>query len=270
MVNIKNKKCVKCDTSASYGLLSKGVTHCAEHKEPNMVDIKHKKCVKCDTLASYGLLSKGVTHCAKHKTNAMITSPNKKCHCGKIGVYELDDRYCENHAPANSQNLGIFPCGGCGLDAILTDGKCETCHPEARKKYEHAKEIQIKDVLTAAGFKFIHDKMLEGPSCGRERPDFQIDCGTHFIYVEVDEHQHANYACECEQIRMINLTQVRHMPVRWIRYNPDVYEGRRYTREQREKKLVDTIKWAQKHIPTVAEVIYLYYDHPDFKWHMLS
>ncbi len=69
---------------------------------------------------------------------------------------------------------------------------------------------------------------------------------------------------------MINLTQVRHMPVRWIRYNPDVFDGKRVTREQREMKLVETATWACNHVmANISDVIYLYYDNPDFKWHKL-
>jgi hypothetical protein len=125
--------------------------------------------------------------------------------------------------------------------------------------------------MNAAGINSIADKMLEGPLCGRERPDRQIDCGTHFVYVEVDEHQHQSYACECEQIRMINLVHVRGMPVRWIRYNPDSYEpikGQRTIKQkQREKKLIEYVYYAIKHTPqednVFANVLYLFYDEYD-------
>jgi len=170
--------------------------------------------------------------------------------------------------PVGAQNLGMAPCSVCGLDDILHDGKCDTCDPVAVQIRLHAKENHIRDVLNVAGISFVHDKMLEGPICGRERPDFQIDCGTHFVYVEVDEHQHQSYACECEQTRMVNLVEVRGMPVRWIRYNPDTYEpvkGQRQVKaEQREKRLVEYVLWAMKHTPqgngNMSEVLYLFYN----------
>jgi hypothetical protein len=173
----------------------------------------------------------------------MITSPNRTCEtvwCKLLGTHEYNSiRYCEDHKPDNAENLGIDTCVSCGLDDILTNGKCDTCDPQTIQTIRHAKENRVKDVFTAAGIKTVHDKMLEGTSCGRERPDFQIDCSTHFVYVEVDEHQHSSYACECEQTRMINLVHVRGTPVRWIRYNPDSYEpvkGQKCVkREQREK-----------------------------------
>ena len=125
--------------------------------------------------------------------------------------------------------------------------------------------------------KFVHDKILESKKCGMERVDYQFECGTHLVYVEVDENQHQSYACECEQGRMINLVEQRGMPVRWIRYNPDVYEpmkGQRTIKlEQREKKLIEYTKWAMKNPPdTISSVLYLFYDEYDTKnqeWHKL-
>ena len=89
--------------------------------------------------------------------------------------------------------------------------------------------------------------------------------------------KYQSYACECEQGRMINLVHVRMMPVRWIRYNPDVYEPmkgqRKIKTEQREKKLVEYTKWAMKNPPdTISSVLYLFYDEYDTKnqeWHKL-
>jgi len=88
--------------------------------------------------------------------------------------------------------------------------------------------------------------------------------------------QHAS-TCECEQMRMVNLVHVRGMPVRWIRYNPDVYEPavgcRKVKQEQREKKLVEYTKWAIKHAPVaMSDVLYLFYDGYDTQsqeWHTL-
>jgi hypothetical protein len=41
----------------------------------------------------------------------------------------------------------------------------------------------------------------------RERPDFLWDQGHLVVIVEVDEEQHLGRACECEQARMINVSQ---------------------------------------------------------------
>ena len=67
---------------------------------------------------------------------------------------------------------------------------------------------------------------------------------------------------------MINLVNVRGAPVRFIRYNPDVYEPakgqRRMNRLQREKKLMEWSQYAMEHSPSViSDVLYLFYDEHD-------
>jgi hypothetical protein len=49
--------------------------------------------------------------------------------------------------------------------------------------------------------------------------DYQV------IIVEVDESQHANYDCSCENKRLMELSQdLQHRPIIFIRFNPDEYE----------------------------------------------
>jgi hypothetical protein len=212
MVDVINTTCELCEKNPIFNI--QGETNgrfCVEHKEPYMIDVKNKICKLCDKRSRYGHLGKGITHCASHKQKGMITSPNRLCEtsrCRKLGTHEANcTRYCETHMPDDAKNLGIKPCTECGLDDILTNGKCETCDPQVIQIRQNAKENRVKDLFIAAGFVFVHDRMLEGTVCGRERPDFQLDCGTHYVYVEVDEHQHQSYACECEQVRMVNLVQ---------------------------------------------------------------
>ena len=278
MIDIDNKTCkiYGCKTRPIYNFSGEiSAQFCKEHKEVHMIDIVNKSCEEdsCTSRSYYGFLGKQKTHCSSHKQNGMIISPTKKCiSCKQLGTHESNGtRFCEEHKPADAENLGVATCTSCGLDDILTNGKCNTCDPTIQKIRQHAKENRVKDILTVAGFTFVHDKMLEGPQCGRERPDFQIDCGSHFVYVEVDEHQHHSYACECEQTRMINVVHARGMPVRWIRYNPDCYEpikGQRYVKqEQREKKLIEYVTYAMKHSPqedkAISNVLYLFYDEYD-------
>ena len=280
MVNVKSKTCESngCEIRPNYNTRGESKARfCAEHKEPNMVDVKSKTCENngCEIRPYYGWLGNGKSHCATHRQKGMITSPNRKCEtacCRELGTHEsLGVRYCEDHMPSGAENLGVDACSVCGLEDILTDGKCNTCDPSVLKIRRHAKEDRVKDVLTVSGIKFIHDKILEGTSCGRERPDFQIDCETHFVYLEVDEHQHNSYACECEQTRMINLVEARGIPVRFIRYNPDSYEPTKgqpkVKLEQREKKMVEYIKYSILHPPqedkVFANVLYLFYDEYD-------
>ena len=263
--------------TTAYNIRGEKPRFCADHRSSDMVNTRDKKCEEdgCERIPRYGWLGKGTSRCGPHRQKGMITSPNHKCEstcCHQLGTREANGmRLCEEHSPSNAENLGMAKCSSCGLDDILTNGKCGTCDPHVIQMRRHVKENRVKDLFTVSGITFVHDRILDGTICGRERPDFQIDCGTHFVYVEVDENQHRSYACECEQGRMINLVHVRGMPVRWIRYNPDVYEpmeGQRKVKlEQREKKLVEHVKWAMKHSPSedgmFSNVLYLYYDDYD-------
>ena len=67
------------------------------------------------------------------------------------------------------------------------------------------------------------DKKIED-GCSRRRPDLMCDLGYQVIIVEVDENQHTDYDCSCENKRMMQLSQdVGHRPIIFIRFNPDEY-----------------------------------------------
>jgi hypothetical protein len=289
MIDIKNKTCEakECRKQPIFNIKGEAKSKfCFEHKSDNMIDIRHRICDidNCIIRAHYGWLSKQVSRCIQHMQKGMIKSPTKKCEinkCNNLGTYEENNkRYCDDHKTYNAKNLGIDICKTCGLDDILFNGNCITCDPSIIKIKELSKENRIRDILTALDITFIHNKILESSSCGKERPDFQIDCGTHFLYIEVDEHQHQSYLCECEQIRMINLVESRGMPVSFIRYNPDSYKVIKgqsiITCEKREKYLIEYIKYAMEHSPleynAFANVLYLYYDYHDItniEWNTL-
>ena len=290
MIDVKNKTCEVADCNIRPTFNVRGETvgrFCANHKDASMIIVTKKTCSieNCEKQPRYGWLGKGTSRCGPHRQKGMILSPNRSCviaYCRQLGAYQKDIyRYCDNHKLEDSTNLGIELCSICGLDDILTNGKCSTCDPFIIQYRQHAKENHIGDVLRASGVSpDIHDKTLEGPQCGRERPDFQYDCGTHFVYLEVDENQHRTYARECEQVRMINLVEVRGMPVRFIRYNPDAYNPLNgqciVKQEQREKKLVEYVKYAINHPPQYdggfSNVLYLFYDEyntTEQLWHVL-
>jgi hypothetical protein len=51
-----------------------------------------------------------------------------------------------------------------------------------------------------------------------------LHLGYQVIIVEVDENQHAAYDCSCENKRIMELSQdVGHIPIVFIRFNPDQY-----------------------------------------------
>ena len=71
---------------------------------------------------------------------------------------------------------------------------------------------------------WIADKIVNG-GCSKRRPDLLLDLGYQIIIVEVDENQHVDYDCSCENKRIMELSQdLGHRPIVFIRFNPDDYE----------------------------------------------
>jgi hypothetical protein len=288
MIDLTHNNCCSqgCNKKRIYNIKGQRPKFCLEHKSDDMIVVTYILCEieDCTSNSMYGFLGKNKQFCKLHHTKGMIISPTKKCsttNCRQLGTHEhASNRYCQEHALTDSINLGVATCSSCGLDDILTNGKCGLCDPVVIETRTKSKENRVANLLVEAGIRVIQDKMLEGTNCGRERPDFQIDCGDHFVYLEVDEHQHQSYACECEQIRMINLAEVRGIPVTFIRYNPDMYQpvsGQKYKSvEQREQTLLDWVVYAMKNNPfsnnCMANVLYLFYDEYDAHkpaWHEL-
>ena len=87
------------------------------------------------------------------------------------------------------------------------------------------KEHYVRDALQAhfgEGVTMICNKQVEG-GCSKRRPDIFIDCGSHCLMIEVDEHRHVNYSCE--EKRMVELYEdIGFRKIVFIRFNPDAYE----------------------------------------------
>ena len=115
-----------------------------------------------------------------------------------------------------------------------------------------------------------HDMILDRGECLRYRPDFVFDAGTHFVVLEVDENQHMSYACECEQQRMVNISQAIGMPTAFVRYNPDVYKPKPGSTAATAREREDTLcAWLSHMLKPEAnpatrggfcDVLYLFYD----------
>ena len=68
-----------------------------------------------------------------------------------------------------------------------------------------------------------HDKTIPN-GCSRKRPDVFIDLGYQVLIVEIDEDEHIDYDCLCENKRTMLLSQdIHHRPLVFIRFNPDGY-----------------------------------------------
>ena len=165
----------------------------------------------------------------------MIPHPRRRCRECPAGQKELalygksTPERCETHREENDLDLVQRRCQACELlDIVDEDGLCaSTCSKVIRRKMHLFKQKRVRSYLQTC--KSIpcpdtYDQPMD-TRCGRERPDFAWDCGTHWVMLEVDENQHQERDCDCEKVRMINVTQTMGMPVYWLRYNPDKFRG---------------------------------------------
>jgi hypothetical protein len=110
------------------------------------------------------------------------------------------------------------------------NGYCIRCfvnlfpnEPNARnyKTKEKAVAEHVCSIFTECTW--ITDKKIQD-GCSKKRPDLLLDLGMQVIIIEVDENQHIDYDCSCENKRLMELSQdVGHRPLVFIRFNPDGY-----------------------------------------------
>jgi hypothetical protein len=205
----------------------------------------------------------------------MLENPRARCRepgCQEIALFGIGTmrNHCEMHKLTEERDLIQKPCISCGLIEMLDANKrCKVCDPAAFAAFKVRKEIQIKNMLDACGFKYTtHNKIMTSSQCGKERPDFVFDFGTHFVIVEVDENQHITYQCLCEQVRMMNLVHAAGgVPCFFIRYNPDKFKMENATAgnvadSKRHAELRRMLKWSFvfENVGNKSQVVYLFFD----------
>ena len=186
----------------------KQAIYCKSHKLDNMIDIKNKKCEfdNCNIRPSYNYENeKQAIYCAKHKLDNMIDIKNNKCKT-ELCFTIVNKRY---------------------------KGFCLRCFiynfPDSKIIRDYGtREAKVSEFIkeTYKDLNITYNKQING-GCSQHRPDIFIDCLTHSIIIEVDEHQHKNgksYTQECELRRLNNLfTDLADRPIVFIRFNPDSY-----------------------------------------------
>ena len=229
-----------------------------------------RKCQGHGKSAHYGYIGEVSSCCALCRKKKMVKFPRKLCSvrdCRQFAIFGLSALrvHCERHAREGEFSLIQSECASCGLTEILnSDNLCDNCEPVRWKRYVKRHETRVKYLLEQHQISFIQDCIPNGVECGRERPDFVIDCGTHKIIIEVDERQHEDR--KCEYVRMFNITQTfGGESIFWIRYNPDSFkrDGKKIevSQPKRESQLLKWIRLAQIRIPkNLAEVVHLFYD----------
>ena len=70
---------------------------------------------------------------------------------------------------------------------------------------------------------WVADKRIDN-GCSKRRPDLFLHLGYQILIIEVDENQHTDYNCSCENKRIMELSlDVSHVPIVFVRFNPDNY-----------------------------------------------
>jgi hypothetical protein len=232
MINVVDKKCIfeNCIKIPSFNLPTetKGI-YCSEHKLENMINVKNKNCqyIKCKEQALFGLINKRPQYCKEHKHDNMINLILEN----KCSVLDGDDeyneildniKYCNKHIPENKLEIVKRLCKYCDIKENI-DYVCKDC-----KKIQNKKEWAIVRYLRKVidtKFEYNSSKMLQG--CSKKRPDIYFDLHKHCIIVEIDENQHIDYDCSCENKRIMELSQdLGHRPIVFIRFNPDNYDNK--------------------------------------------
>jgi len=279
MVYLTAKKCEKtgCKIIATFGILKGTPTHCAKHKTAVMVNVVSKMCEEpeCKTRPTYGMPGCSITACVSHKKQGMIRKPNSKCSdCKKPAIWGINrtPRHCDTHKTSDDENITERPCISCGLLYVLNrDDKCECCDPVSFQTVRLAKQNALTGYLDGRDLVGDStDKIVDGGTCGREKPDRVYDLGDKIVVLECDEYQHDDRQCVCEQTRMVNIGQsFGGLPVYFIRFNPDDYEPDNPRKKQEDIKnrhklvgdVISDIKNNRIELPpALVSAIYLYYD----------
>ena len=140
-----------------------------------------------------------------------------------------------------------------------------------RKRPRLAKQREVKQFLDHNFTQFPYSSYDVTPrdllDCSRkERPDLMWDRLDRIVILEVDENQHSYRPCECEQTRMMSVSQALGCAKTvWIRFNPDSFksvESQRWTTNAKRYRLLKQwLAWAltQELIHTIS-VVYLFFD----------
>jgi hypothetical protein len=247
MVDVKNKTCIHegCKKRPVFNEEgSQKALYCSTHKKEGMVDVKHKTCIHegCKTRPVFNEEgSQTALYCSTHKKEGMVDVKHKTCiheGCKKQPTFNEEGSktalYCSTH-----KKEGM-------VDVISKTCKSEWCTTQVKEKYDgyclfcymnlfpdkpvsrnyKTKEYAVVEYVKTKfpGLSWIADKRVYG-GCSKRRPDLLLDLGYQIVIIEIDEDQHTEYGCSCENKRIMELSQdLGHRPIVFIRFNPDDYE----------------------------------------------
>jgi len=242
MVNVRRKPCLECKKLPTFN--KEGETtalYCATHKKEGMVDVNSKTCLECKKLPTFN--NDGETtplYCAVHKKEGMVDVKHKKTclECKKQPYFnkagETTALYCAVHKKEGMVDVRNKTCKSEWCSTFVKkkyDGYCLFCYmnlfPDKPVSLNYkTKEYSVVDYIKTKfpSLNWIADKIISG-GCSKRRPDLLLDLFYQIIIIEVDENQHIDYDCSCQNKRIMELSQdLGHRPIVFIRFNPDEYD----------------------------------------------
>jgi hypothetical protein len=298
MIDVVNKRCLDCKKLPSCNFENETKPlYCADHKKDGMIDVVNKRCLDCKKQPNYNYESqtKGV-YCADHKKDGMIDVVSKRCRdCKKLPTYNYEGQikrlYCADHKKDGMVDVVSKRCKNKWCFTFVrhkNDGYCLHCYmnmfpdkPVARN-YK-TKEQSVVDYIknNFPNVDWVADKRVDD-GCSKRRPDLLLHMGNQILIIEVDENQHNDYNCSCENKRIMELSHdVGHIPIVFIRFNPDMYYKQKTKVSscwglngngilvikkkdewtERLSRLSDVVKyWLENITDKTIETIHLYYD----------
>ena len=169
-----------------------------------MVDVKHETCLDCNVRPVFNVEgSTKALYCFKHKKEGMVDVKHETCKsvwCS-TRVQEKYDGYCL------FCYINLFP------------------DKPVSRNYKTKEYAVVEFVKTKfPTLNWIADKIVSG-GCSKRRPDLLLDLLYQIVIIEIDENQHEEYDCSCQNKRIMELSQdLGHRPIVFIRFNPDDYE----------------------------------------------
>jgi hypothetical protein len=246
MIDVINKKCEQenCNKRPifNYENEKQGI-YCVSHKKDGMVDIISKTCQEpnCKTKPTYNYENeKRGIYCNSHKKDGMINVIDKTCqepNCKKLPTYNYENEktaiYCNSHKKDGMIDIKNKRCKTHLCYTIPNPkykGYCLRCFMHLFPNEPNTRNYKTKESSVSQYIKskfpqleWVFDKIISG-GCSRRRPDIYLDLNTKVIIIEIDENQHTNYDCSCENRRLMEISQdFAHRPIIFIRFNPDDY-----------------------------------------------
>ena len=247
MVDVKHKNCINegCKKQPVFNINGETkALYCSAHTMEGMVDVKNKPCIHegCKKQPAFNINGKTkALYCSAHKMEGMVDVISKICiheGCKKKPVFNINGEkkalYCSAHKMEGMMDVKNKTCKSVWCSTRRHEkynGYCVFCYinifpdkPISRnyktKEYAVVEYIKFK----FSNFNWIADKIVSG-GCSKRRPDLVLDMLYQIIIVEIDENQHTNYECSCQNKRTMELSQdFAHRPIIFIRFNPDDYE----------------------------------------------